>query len=82
MVVVEETGNHWVHPFFLDSLNSGAYIVSEELNQDPELFKLFYRKNIESISLLVDLVVLQVRKNDTDFCTAVFVEGRLLITLK
>jgi hypothetical protein len=29
---------HWVHPFFLDSFNSGAYIVSKELNQDPDSF--------------------------------------------
>jgi hypothetical protein len=25
-----------VHPFFRDILNSGAYIVSKELNQDPD----------------------------------------------
>jgi hypothetical protein len=27
---------HWVHPFFHDSLNSGADIVSKELNKDPD----------------------------------------------
>jgi hypothetical protein len=39
----EEVGKEklWVHPFFHDNLNSGAYIVSKELNQDPELFKSF-----------------------------------------
>jgi hypothetical protein len=26
---------HWVHPFFYDSVNGGAYIVSKELNSDP-----------------------------------------------
>jgi hypothetical protein len=25
---------HWVHPFFHDNLNSGAYIVSKELSQN------------------------------------------------
>jgi hypothetical protein len=29
---------HWVHPFFHDNLNSGSYIVSKELNQDPDSF--------------------------------------------
>jgi hypothetical protein len=29
---------HLVQSFFRDSLNSGAYIVSEELNQDPDSF--------------------------------------------
>jgi hypothetical protein len=34
------------NPFFCDDLNSGAFIFSKELNQDPELFKSFYRMNI------------------------------------
>jgi hypothetical protein len=45
-----------VHSFFRDNLNSGAYIVSSELNQDPELFKSFYRMSIGIFSLLVDFV--------------------------
>jgi hypothetical protein len=28
----------WMHPFFRDNLSSGAYIVSKELNQDPDSF--------------------------------------------
>jgi hypothetical protein len=47
---------HWVHLFFCDNLNSGADIVLKEPNQDPELFKSFYRLSIDSSSLLVDLV--------------------------
>jgi hypothetical protein len=47
---------HWVHSFFHNNLNSGAYIVSKELNQDPESFKSFYRMSTESFSLLMDLV--------------------------
>jgi hypothetical protein len=35
----QEKRKHWVHSFFHDNLNSGAYIVSNELNQEPELFK-------------------------------------------
>jgi hypothetical protein len=73
---------HWVHPFFRDNLSSGAYIVSKELNQDPELFKSFYRMSIESFSLLVDIIEPQVRKKDTNFRTAVSAEERLLITLR
>jgi hypothetical protein len=46
---------HWVDPFFHDNLDC-APIVSEKLNQDPELFKSFYRMSTESFSLLVDLV--------------------------
>jgi hypothetical protein len=53
---------HWVHPFFHDNLNLGAYIVLKELNQDPGLFKLFCRMSTESFSLLVDLVGSQVRE--------------------
>jgi hypothetical protein len=40
--------NNWVYPLFHDNLNPGAYIVSKELNQDPELFKSFYRISIKS----------------------------------
>jgi hypothetical protein len=58
----EETGKHWVHPFFRDNRSSGAYIVSKEINQDPELFRSFYRMSIESFSLLVDIIGPQVRK--------------------
>jgi hypothetical protein len=29
---------HWMHPLFRDNLNWGAYIVSKELNQDPDSF--------------------------------------------
>jgi hypothetical protein len=69
-----------VHQFFRDNLNLGAYIVSKGLNQDPELFKSFYRMWIESFSLLVDLVGPQIRRQDTNFRTAVSAEERPLIT--
>jgi hypothetical protein len=39
----QEKRKRWVHTAFRDNLNSGAYIVSKELNQNPELFQLFYR---------------------------------------
>jgi hypothetical protein len=78
----QEKRKHWVHPFFRDSLNSGAYIVSKELNQEPELLKSLYRMSIESISLLKDLVGPQVRRKDTNFRTDVSAEDRLLITLR
>jgi hypothetical protein len=29
---------HWVHPFFRDDLKSGTFVVSKELNQDPDSF--------------------------------------------
>jgi hypothetical protein len=72
----QEERKHWVHPFFRDDLNSGAYsyIVSKELNQDPELFQSFYKMSIESFSLFVDLVGPQVRRKDTNFHTAVSAE--------
>jgi hypothetical protein len=69
-----------VHPFFRN-LISGAYIVSKELKQDPELFKSFYRISIESFSLLVDHVGPEIRRKYTNFRTAVSAEERLLITL-
>jgi hypothetical protein len=47
---------HWVYPFFHNNLNSGAHIVLKELNQDPELFRSFYRVSNESFSLLEALV--------------------------
>jgi hypothetical protein len=71
-----------VHPFFRDNLNSVAYIVSKEFNQDPELFQLFYRISTENFFLLVDLVGPQIRRKDTNFRTAVSAEERLLITLR
>jgi hypothetical protein len=64
-----------VHPFFRDNLNSCAYIV-------PDLFKSFYRMSIGSFSLLVDLVGPQIRRQDTNFRTAVSAEEGLLITLR
>jgi hypothetical protein len=60
-----------VHPFFRNNLNSDAYIVSKELNQDPEQFKPFYRMSTESFSLLVDLVGPEIRSKDTNFRIAV-----------
>jgi hypothetical protein len=69
-----EKRKHWVHPFFRDNLISGAYIVLKELNQDPELFKPFYRMSIEKFSLLVYLVGPQIRRQDTNFRTAVSAE--------
>jgi hypothetical protein len=71
-----------VHPFFRNNLNLGAYTVSKELNQDPELFQSFYRMRIENFSLLVDLVGPQIRSKYINFRTAVSAEGRLLITLR
>jgi hypothetical protein len=71
-----------MHPLFRNNLNSGAYIISKDLNQDPELFKSFYGMSIENFSLLVDLVGPQVRRKDTNFRTAVSAEERLLITLR
>jgi hypothetical protein len=72
---------HWVHPFFRNNLNSGAYIVSKEIGQDPELFKSFYRMSTESFSLLVDLVGPQIRRKDINFHIDVSAEERLLISL-
>jgi hypothetical protein len=68
-----------VHPFFHDNLSSGTYIVSKELDQDPELFKSFYLIITESFSLVVDLAGSEVRKEDTYFHTAVSAEERLLL---
>jgi hypothetical protein len=39
--------------FFCDDLNSGAYIVSKERKQNPELFKSFYQVSIENFSLWI-----------------------------
>jgi hypothetical protein len=78
----QEKSKHWVNPFFRDNLNSGAYIVSKELNQDPELFKSFYRMSIERFSLLVDLVGPQIRRQDTNVRIAVSAEESLLTTLR
>jgi hypothetical protein len=54
---------HWVHPAFLDNLNSTAFIVSKELNQDPVSF---YLMSFESFSLVVNLIGPQVRLRDTN----------------
>jgi hypothetical protein len=58
-----------VHPFFRDNLNSGGYILSKELNQDPELFKSFYRMSIDFF-LLMEFVEPEIRRKDTNFHTA------------
>jgi hypothetical protein len=63
-----------VYTFFRANLNSGASIVSKELNQDPELFKSIYRGSIESSSLLVDIVGPEIRRIDINFRTAVSAE--------
>jgi hypothetical protein len=56
----QEKRKYWVHPLFRDNLNSGAYIVLKEPNQDPKLFKALHQISTESFSLLVDLVGPQV----------------------
>jgi hypothetical protein len=64
-----------VLPFFRYSLNSGAYIVSKEPNQDPQISKSFYRMRNESFSLSVDLVGSQVeKKKETNVRTTVSAE--------
>jgi hypothetical protein len=78
----QEIRKHWVHPFFRDNFNSRAYIVSKELTEDPELFNSFYRMSIESVSLIVDFVGPQIRRQNTHFRTAVSAEERLLIILR
>jgi hypothetical protein len=78
----QDKRKHWVHPFFRDNLNSGAYMVWKELNQDPELFKTFYRMSNESFSLFVDLVGPEIRRKDINFRTALSAEERVLITLR
>jgi hypothetical protein len=77
----QEIRKHWMHPFFPYNVNSGAHIVSKELNQNPELFKLFYRMSIESFSLLVDFVGPEIRRKDTNFHIAVSAGERLVISL-
>jgi hypothetical protein len=69
--VRQEKRKHWVHPFFRDNLNSGAYIVSKELDKDPDLFKSFCRMSTERFSLLVELAGPQMRRQDINFRTAV-----------
>jgi hypothetical protein len=78
----QEERKYWVHLFFRDNLNSGAYIVSKELNQDPELFKSFYRMSTEMFPLTTDFVGPEIRRKDTNFHTTVSAEERLLITLR
>jgi hypothetical protein len=52
---------------YMTVLNSGVYIISKELNQDPEMFKSFYGISIESFHLLVDFEGPQVPKNIKNF---------------
>jgi hypothetical protein len=49
----QEKRKLWVHQFFRDNFNSGAYIFfSKELNQDPELLKSLYKMGTESFSFI------------------------------
>jgi len=72
---------NWVYPFSCDNLSTGTYIVSKELNQDPELFKSFCKMSTACSSLLAELTGPQERRKDTKFRTAVLGEEKLLITL-
>jgi hypothetical protein len=71
-----------VHPSFHDNLSLSSYIVIKEINQDPELFKSFYRTSIESFSILVELTGPAVQRKDINFHKAVTAEERLMITIR
>jgi hypothetical protein len=43
------TRKNSARPLFRDNLSAGAYTVSKELNQDPELFEPFYLMNNDLI---------------------------------
>ena len=70
-----------MYPVSCDNLGSGAYIVSKQLNHDPELFKSFCKMSIAFSSLLAELTGPQERRKDTNFRTAMSAEEKLLITL-
>ena len=72
---------NWVYPFFRDNFSSDAYIVSKELNQDPELFKSFRKMSTARVSLLAELNRTP-RTKDTNFPTVVSADETLLITLR
>jgi len=72
---------NWVYLFSCDNLRSGVYIVSSELNQDPELFKSFCKMSTECSSLLAAFTGPDERRKDTNFRTAVSAAEKLMITL-
>jgi hypothetical protein len=53
-----------VQPFFRDKLASGSYIVSKELNQDPEQSQSFYRMSTESLTSLINFAGPKIRRKD------------------
>lgn len=71
----------WIHPHFIRNVCYSIFIVSKELDQDPEKFHGYYRMNPETFTILVNIVEASIRKRDTNFRHAVSVEERLLITL-
>jgi len=71
-----------VHPHYIKNICYSTFIVSRELDQDPEKFHEYYRMNPEIFKILVSLVETNIRKKDTNFRQAVSVEERLLITLR
>jgi hypothetical protein len=63
-----------VYPFFIFNLTHSSFVVARELDQDPVKFHNFYRMNIESFKLLVQTVVPEIGKKDTNFRKAMTVE--------
>jgi hypothetical protein len=49
-------------------------VVARELDQDPIKFHSFYRINIESFKLLVEMVAPEIRKKVTNFWKAMTVK--------
>lgn len=72
----------WVHPHYVKNICYSTFIVSRELDQDPEKFHGYYRMNPKTFKILVSLVETNIRKKDTNFRQSVGVEERLLITLR
>lgn len=72
----------WIHPHYIRNVCYSTFIVSNELDQDPEKFHGYYRMNPETFTILVNIVEASIRKRDTNFRQAVSVEERLLITLR
>lgn len=59
-----------------------TFIMSRELDQDPEKFHGYYRMSPEKFQILVNMLETSISKKDTNFRLAVSVEERLLIILK
>lgn len=75
---------YWVHPYNLINRNRSiiSSCTSEQMINDPEKFRSFYRMSQNAFKHLLDKIGPCIQKLNTKFRASVLPEEKLIITLR